>query len=273
MQAHASSLPPCIVLGLETQIGLGVIRELGRAGVPVIGIAHEPDAIGLASRYLFRKMVVQPPRSAELIAAIRALGEEFGPCCLLAVSEANLSWLALHRDAFGQIRPAVPAAEKLAIVLDKQRTLQAAREVGITVPETVQPESIDQVSAVAATFRFPAVLKWKDPNAVARKLGALGLDLVKAEYVYSAEQFLAAARRYEPVDEWPMVQSYCPGIGLGQFFYMHRGEAVRRFQHQRVAEWPPEGASPASATRCRWISTWRCRNVPSPCCDTLAGRG
>jgi predicted ATP-grasp superfamily ATP-dependent carboligase len=241
MQAHASSLPPCIVLGLETQIGLGVIRELGRAGVPVIGIAHEPDAIGLASRHLFRKLVVQPPRSAELIAAIRALGEEFGPCCLLAVSEANLSWLALHRDAFGQVRPAVPAAEKLAIVLDKQRTLQAAREVGIAVPETVQPESIDQVSAVAATFRFPAVLKWKDPNAVAKKLGALGLDLIKAEYVYSAEQFLAAALRYEPVGEWPMVQSYCPGIGLGQFFYMHRGEAVRRFQHQRVAEWPPEG--------------------------------
>ena len=29
--------------------------------------------------------------------------------------------------------------EKLAIVLDKQRTLQAAREVGIAVPETVAP--------------------------------------------------------------------------------------------------------------------------------------
>jgi len=37
------------------------------------------------------------------------------------------------------------------------------------------------------------------------------------------------------------VQEYCSGVGLGQFFFMHRGKAVRRFQHLRVAEWPPEG--------------------------------
>jgi hypothetical protein len=30
-------------------------------------------------------------------------------------------------------------------------------------------------------------------------------------------------------------------VGLGQFFFMHRGQAVRRFQHLRIAEWPPEG--------------------------------
>ncbi len=38
-----------------------------------------------------------------------------------------------------------------------------------------------------------------------------------------------------------MVQSYCPGQGLGQFFFMHQGKALRRFQHLRIAEWPPEG--------------------------------
>lgn len=241
MASPASSLPPCIVLGLETQIGLGIVRELGRAGVPVIGIAHDPDAIGLASRYLSRKLVVNPPRSPELMAAICALGEEYGPCCLLAVSEANLSWLALNRNAFGRVRPIVPTPEKLAIVLDKQRTLKAAREVGIAVPETVELSSMAQANELAANFKFPAVLKWKDPNAVAQKLSAAGLELLKAEYVYTPEQFLTAARRYESLAEWPIVQAYCPGRGLGQFFYMHLGQAVRRFQHMRVAEWPPEG--------------------------------
>lgn len=241
MSSRVSSLPPCIVLGLETQIGLSIVRELGRAGVPVIGIAHEPGAIGLTSRYLSRKLVVNPPRSRELIAAICALGEEFGPCCLLAVSEANLSWLALNRNAFGRVHPVVPTPEKLAIVLDKQRTLQAAREVGIVVPETVEISSMEQANELAVNFRFPAVLKWKDPNAVAQKLSSHGLEMVKAEYVYNSEQFLAAARRYECLAEWPIVQTYCHGRGLGQFFYMRNGQALRRFQHIRVAEWPPEG--------------------------------
>ena len=234
-------MPPCIVLGLETQIGLGIVRELGRAGVPVVGISHETDAIGLASKYLSRKLVVGPPRSAGLLAAICALGEELGPCCLIAVSEANLSWLVEHRDAFGKVRPIVPTSEKLAIVLDKQRTLQAARHVGLSVPETVEPRSMEHLQHLAASFSFPAVLKWKDPNAIAQKLRAHKLEMIKADYVYTSAELLEIGRRYEPLGEWPIMQAYCPGRGLGQFFYMHDGQAVRRFQHIRIAEWPPEG--------------------------------
>lgn len=241
MPSTAKVLPPCIVLGMETQIGLGIVRELGRAGVPVIGIGHEPNAIGLASRYLMRGLVVNPPRSPELISAIRALGEEFGPCCLLTVSEANLAWLGQHRNSFGTVRAVVPAQEKLALVLDKQQTLQAAREVGIDVPETIELSTMAHAKEIAKGFTFPAVLKWKDPNAVATKLSANKLPLLKAEYVYTAERFLAVTRRYEPLGEWPIVQAYCTGQGLGQFFYMHNGQAVRRFQHLRIAEWPPEG--------------------------------
>ena len=207
----------------------------------MIGIAHDPHAIGLASRYLWRKLVVPLPRSEELAAAIRALGEEHGPCCLMTVSEANLSWLAEHRHDFGAVKPIVPDTVKLAIVLDKQRTLQAACEVGITVPQTVQPNSMEQARAIAASFKFPAVMKWKDPNNVAQALRTHGLQLVKAEYVQTPAQFLAVAARYEPMGVWPMMQAYCPGVGLGQFFYMHQGQAVRRFQHLRIAEWPPEG--------------------------------
>jgi len=52
MSAEPDYHPPGIVLGLETQIGLCIVRELGQAGVRVIGIAHDWGAIGLRSRYL-----------------------------------------------------------------------------------------------------------------------------------------------------------------------------------------------------------------------------
>lgn len=241
MLPNTEARPPCIVLGLETQIGLGIVRELGRAGVTVIGIAHEAAAIGLASRYLARGVVVAKPRSSELIATICALGEEFGECCLIAVSEVNLAWLATHRNSLGRVRAVAPAQAALQVVLDKQRTLQAARTVGIAVPETAEPSCMEDVTRLARCFRFPAVLKWKDPGAVAACLGAAGLELLKAEYVYSSEEFLAVAKRYLPIGQWPLVQEYCPGYGLGQFFYMHEHKAIRRFQHVRIAEWPPEG--------------------------------
>ncbi|MBI3369390.1 MAG: ATP-grasp domain-containing protein [Burkholderiales bacterium] len=236
-----SALPPCIVLGVESQIGLSLVRELGRAGVRVVAVSHDPRAIGLASRHAWRRLVAGPPRSDALLAALRALGDELGPCALMTVSEVNLSWLDVRRHEFGALVPIVPTRDALDAVLDKQRTLAAAQGVGIAVPRTEEPRSLAQLEQIARDFPFPAVAKWKDANAVAPRLEAAGLEAEKAEYVDDAAGLRALGQRYAPIGEWPLLQQYCPGQGLGLFFFMHRGQAVRRFQHLRIAEWPPEG--------------------------------
>jgi len=233
--------PPCYVLGIETQIGLSLVRELGEAGIPVVGIAVDPDAIGLKSRYLTHGEILHKPRTDEGLAELRALGERYGAGYLLTVSEANTAWLIDNHARLGKITPLLPSKEAFAIVLDKTRTLEAAAALGLDVPQSACPRDWDEVEQLAKGFRFPAVLKWADPNAVAGALRAAGIELIKAEYVYSADEFLRAAERYRPVGAWPLVQEYCAGVGLGQFFFMHRGQAVRRFQHLRIAEWPPEG--------------------------------
>ncbi len=232
---------PCIVLGLETQIGLAIVRELGRAGIPVIGIAHSDRAIGLRSRYLRQRLVVPQPRSEALLSAIRGIGDQHGPCSLLAISEVNLTWLDEHRHELGSVRPAIPAREQLRWVLDKSRTLEAAKAVGIDVPESHEPQDLDEALRVGHGIGFPAVLKWKDPNRIAPLLRQHGLALLKTEYIHDLAGWAAAMKRYAPIGHWPMAQAYCPGVGLGQFFFMHQGQAVRRFQHLRIAEWPPEG--------------------------------
>ena len=232
--------PPCIVLGLETQIGLNLVRELGRGGVPVIGIATNRHAIGLASRYLTRGIVVSQPRSPELLACIRSLGEEYGECCLMAISEVNMKWLAAQTD-FGTVKRILPPPVSLATVLDKQKTLKVAEGLGLDIPHTFEAESLQEIESIGRRLRFPAVLKWKDPEAVASQLDAQGLEMLKAEYVYTPAELMQVAARYAPLGQWPLIQEYCSGIGLGQLFYMHGGLAIRRFQHLRIAEWPPEG--------------------------------
>ena len=239
--AKPETLPPCIVLGLETQIGLGVVRELGRAGVPVIGIAQSRHAIGLRSRYLAQRIINEQPRSEAILEQIRALGEEFGEIPLLTVSEVNLNWLLNNRQHLGKVKPILPKAESLSVVLDKGKTLAVAESVGIAVPRTIEPESLEAIERLADTLSFPVVLKWKDPNSIGPLLSANGISLIKAEYALDAGQLIAIGKRYQPLGKWPLIQEYCPGNGLGQFFFMHDGEALRRFQHIRIAEWPPEG--------------------------------
>lgn len=234
-----SAAVPCIVLGLESQIGLALVRELGRAGVPVIGIAQASDELGLASRYLTERIVIAEPRGAALLAAIRAIGERFGVATLMTVSEANLVWLDANRAQLLPVITLVPRPEQLALVLDKSRTLEIARGVGVPVPATWQPRSITDVRDLRP--EFPVVLKWSDPVAVMVDLAAAGLPLHKAEIIHDEVSLQGALGRYEPIGRWPLVQRYATGYGLGQFFFVHDGEVMRRFQHRRIAEWPPEG--------------------------------
>lgn len=233
--------PPCFVLGIETQIGVGVIRELGRAGVRVVGLANRDRSIGLASRHLERGVVVGPARDHALIQRIRELGEEYGGAILLGISETDLSWLIAHRDAFGPVKVIAPEAEAFRRVLDKAQTLRLAASVGIRVPCTRAPQSLEEWRAACGELRYPVVVKWADPIAAMPCLHAQGLALQKLEYAADAQSLRRIGERFAPAGIWPLIQEYCPGRGLGQFFFMHEGQAVRRFQHLRIAEWPPEG--------------------------------
>lgn len=231
----------CIVLGVETQIGLSLIRELGAAGVRVIAFTHQPKALGLASRHVWRAEVVGPPRSEAWVQRLQELGESLPQCSLITISEANLLWLDTQRARLSALHLALPPREALALVLDKQRTLALAEELGLSIPRTEEPQSPEDIERLAQDFPFPAILKWKDPNAIAPRLSAAGIALEKVEYIEEGSALRRACARYAPVGAYPLVQQYCAGGGLGQFFFMHEGAAARRFQHLRVAEWPPEG--------------------------------
>ena len=135
----------------------------------------------------------------------------------------------------------MPSSQSFAHALDKSLLLNVASQVGIAVPKTVVPKNWEEVEHIASTFKYPGVLKWHDPAKVMSELKQNQLSLFKAEHVSNANEFICAAKRYLPLNAWPMMQEYCSGFGLGQFFFMHEGNAIRRFQHMRIAEWPPEG--------------------------------
>lgn len=232
--------PPAIVWGVETQIGLGIIRELGRAGIPVIALAKSERAIGLASKYVMHGEIALTPAPA-LLEQFRALSAKFGDCFAFAIAEADVAFLAMHRSELGRVRPLVPDSNALAHVLDKARTLEIAQRLGIGVPRTALVREAGEIESACQAFRMPVVLKWANPNAVAPLLRQVRLPLEKAEIAKSAEELRSALRRYDSIGQWPLVQEYCAGYGLGQFFFMHEGVALRRFQHRRIAEWPPEG--------------------------------
>ncbi len=231
-----TALPSVLLLGIDTPIGLTVIRELGERGVPLHGIGRDNHAIGAASRWIASASARgEGPLVQWLPERIRATGAK----ALMAISEGDLVELAALSAEIEGCRILAPRAGPLGVVLDKARTLDAARGVGIAVPESWQPAPDDQNCPLS----YPLVAKWSDPPAIAAALSAHGLPLLKAEQLADRDALDAMLARYAPLDQWPLVQSFVPGHGVGQMLHMADGRATLRFQHRRLHEWPVTGGT------------------------------
>ena len=239
--------PAAIVLGVDSPIGLTVVRDLGSHGVPVHGVG-KPRSLGRASRSCthFHERPRGPLRDW-----LPALIEATGAQALFAIAEADLIALAALPERIGGCDILTPRAEPLRLVLDKRRTLDLARSLGLRVPPSWQPLPDEDFAIAAAGLDYPAVVKWADPATVLPRLAAKDLPFVKAEFVADAASLVRLLRRYDGLQHWPLVQGYCPGVGFGQMINMHRGEATLVFQHRRRHEWPPEGGV---STQCEAVS-------------------
>jgi len=229
-----------VVLGIDTPIGLTVVRELGARGVLVHGIAHSNDGVGLHSRYLYRGYR-RPLEDDATVQLLNQIAERDRVRVLMAVGEQDIAFINRNTERLSSFARLVPDAERTALVLDKLAACTAAQRIGIDVPVTHEIRHATQIDEIVESVSYPVVLKWRNPHTIATDLARAHLPLLKAEYGYDAATLRAALGRYASIGTYPLVQSYCPGYGLGQMVFMHQGAALLRFQHRRIHEWPPEG--------------------------------
>lgn len=240
--------PPALVLGVDTPIGLTIVRELGCHGVTVHSIGAR-DAIGAASRHVASHT---PRPSGPIGVWLPAIIRSTGTRALFAISEHDLVALAALPSEIEGCRVLSPRIGPLRHVLDKSRTLETARDLGMATPLSWQPEPGAAAAAwTALGGGYPAIAKWADPPAIAPLLASAGLPLLKAERIDEPAQLSAMFDRYRSIAHLPLVQQFCDGHGVGHMLLMDRGRAVLRFAHRRLHEWPPSGG----------VSTW-CRAIP-----------
>ena len=227
---------PVLVLGADSPIGLTVVRELGARGAVVIAHGRSDRALGRFSRFA-RSFLLDKRSLGEWLPAYAA---EQGLGAVMAVSEGHLVELAALKDSLA-CKVLTPDAERLGLVLDKARTFEAARGLGIAVPADWQPCAGEDFAARMAEVAYPVAIKWADPHAVQGALADAGIAFEKVEYADGPEQLARILARYDGLKVWPLVQQYCPGHGLGQMLHMADGKATLRFQHRRLREFPPTG--------------------------------
>jgi D-aspartate ligase len=185
---------------------IGVIRSLGRLGIPVYLSGESANSPAACSRYLAGVLHETPATDAgQLLDRLGTLPFPKPPV-LIPVDDVGSMFLDRHGDELtGKSlfpRPPPGLATSLA---DKQTLAVLAAGSPILCPETVFVHDHDELTQIAQRWGFPVVVKAADPDLLTTAAGARSVRIAHGP----AELHDAARPLLDPPNL--LLQRYLPG--------------------------------------------------------------
>lgn len=177
-------LRPAVVLGVGNGTGLGIVRDLGRLGVPVLAVDSQPGALGFASRYAHAVRCADPHYDeAGFVEDMLALSRRLpAGTVVLPAQDDFVASVSRHAE---QLEPpfVLPVCrwDVMKRLDDKESQVRAAWEAGVPTPMTAFVHSAADLGPAAEAVRFPAVLKATAPLMLRRRLGVKLLVIESAD--------------------------------------------------------------------------------------------
>ena len=149
---------PAVVLGGPIT-GMVVARSLHRAGIPVLALGTEGDHFGRSRTCVKAMTAVGPDVQGQWMDWLTTQAPE--GAVVLAASDEGLELLARNRATLVEhgLRPAEADDATVLALLDKERTNEIARSVGIATPRTLVVSSEADLGEALDDFVFPCGLK------------------------------------------------------------------------------------------------------------------
>lgn len=154
---------PAIVLGGGVN-GLGVIRSLGRLGVPIALISIDIDGDHAhRSRYLsFAKKIPRTPSDEAIFGALNEASEALpaGRPILIPTADRFSHFLSCNQSTLCS-RYILNCADKETndSFLDKWNTAEICEENGVRIPSTKCPETKEDLEDLSESLAYPVIVK------------------------------------------------------------------------------------------------------------------
>jgi len=228
--------PGAVVIGGDYQ-GLGIVRSLGRMGVPVCVIDDE-HSISRFSRYATHGIRVQDLRQEQaIVETLLRIGRSLNlqGWVLFPTRDEIVAALSRNCSRLSEVfRVPVPLWSIVQSMLDKRNTYELAKQLGIPFPKTWSPLTEDALDQIDNPF--PLVLKpaIKEHFFYATKAKAWRINSrAELHLMFRRASQLMGANEV-------LIQDMIPGDGRQQFSYcafFKEGKAIgsmvtrRRRQH------------------------------------------
>jgi D-aspartate ligase len=221
--------------------GIGILRSLGRLGIPVHVVDSEPRGPASYSRYVGRRFLFDlATASADAtVEYLLAVGKSVGSRAILVPTWDEASLLVSdHQEALGErfLFPHQP--ENLARSLASKKDMyRLAREHSVPTPEATFPSNVEDVRSFATRATFPIMLKGIAGNRLQQRTGR------KMVIVERPDELVRLYMEMEdPDDPNLMLQEYIPGgddvVWMFNGYFDHHSDCVVGFTGRKLRQTP-----------------------------------
>ncbi len=241
---------PAVVIS-SSEVALGVVRDLGRARVPVLAMGPDRGNAAFRSRYCTAWPCADPHYDEDqLIADLEAVAAMLPQRGVLFPCDDDYGAAVSRHKAGLEKSFIVPvlAWEGMQALADKELQLRLAQQAGIDTPITAFIHGPDDLAAAADAVPFPAVLKPTVPMALFRRVG------FKVVVVENRERLEEA---YEPFASYGsfLLQEIVPGgdeeIYIAGGYHDAQSRCVALFTGRKLRQ-HPRGFGVARLCESRW---------------------
>jgi D-aspartate ligase len=232
-------MPPAVVLGGYVA-GLGVIRALGARGIPTISVWHLEQEVARMSSRVDGHVEAPDPDLAEddYVKVLLELGERIGGGLLVPTSDATVGVVARHKVLLERYYDVACVEWEIAErFLDKRRTYELARRLGLRIPRTLEFDSPDEIEAARTELVYPCVVK---PHLSHRYFQRFGSKMAIAG---SYDELIDAWSKANELGLKVLVQEFVPGDdthGVNYNAYFWDGRPLVECTAQKLRLSPPQ---------------------------------
>ncbi len=196
--------------------GLGVVRSLGRRGIPVWVLNHAGHLVGAVSRYATRSLrwPLEDGRKQLDFLLDLAVREKLEGWVLLPTDDEDVVLFARHHELLSKhYRLTTPVWDTVRWLCDKRLLYQLAQDLALDRPWTFCPQNREELASVKCPF--PVILK---------PAMRLGFNRLSADKAWRFEDRVSLLAGYDEackiIDPALLIlQEVVPGWGEAQFSF------------------------------------------------------
>ncbi len=195
---------------------LSAIRGLAAEGIRVIHLYTRWGEPAHFSRFAWKRIRVPSPEheGEKLLEALLSLGERWGGTLLIPSDDATVAFVSRHRDVLAsRFICGVGPWDVVGGILNKRSLYEQAQKIGIPVPRTLFPDSVEALRARMKDVVFPCMLKPHESHLFFEAYGR------KLTVVHNEQELIGAFTDAHERGLGVMVCGIIPGPDSSLFHY------------------------------------------------------